>query len=77
MLGETEEYEPLSRAAYYHAMRKDQEKWILSPTLSKGEGAENGLKYKSIENKKPFQISKFWKGFKFKKILFFLQDLKK
>jgi thymidine kinase len=25
MLGETEEYEPLSRAAYYHAMRKDQE----------------------------------------------------
>jgi thymidine kinase len=22
---ETEEYEPLSRAAYYHAMRKDQE----------------------------------------------------
>lgn len=26
MLGETEEYEPLSRAAYYHAMRKDQEK---------------------------------------------------
>jgi thymidine kinase len=22
MLGETEEYEPLSRAAYYHAMRK-------------------------------------------------------
>ena len=23
MLGETEEYEPLSRAAYYHAMRKD------------------------------------------------------
>ncbi|WP_426095140.1 hypothetical protein [Flavobacterium sp. DSR2-3-3] len=26
MLGETEEYEPLSRAAYYHTMRKDQEK---------------------------------------------------
>ena len=26
MLGETEEYEPLSRAAYYHAMKKDQEK---------------------------------------------------
>jgi hypothetical protein len=26
MLGETEEYEPLSRAAYYHAMRKDQDK---------------------------------------------------
>jgi thymidine kinase len=25
LLGETEEYEPLSRAAYYHAMRKDQE----------------------------------------------------
>jgi thymidine kinase len=25
MLGETEEYEPLSRAAYYHAMRKDQD----------------------------------------------------
>jgi hypothetical protein len=23
---ETEEYEPLSRAAYYHAMRKDQGK---------------------------------------------------
>ena len=26
MLGETEEYEPLSRAAYYHAMRKDEDK---------------------------------------------------
>jgi thymidine kinase len=26
MLGETEEYEPLSRAAYYHAMKKNQEK---------------------------------------------------
>ncbi len=25
MLGETEEYEPLSRAAYFHAMRKDEE----------------------------------------------------
>jgi thymidine kinase len=25
LFGETEEYEPLSRAAYYHAMRKDQE----------------------------------------------------
>jgi thymidine kinase len=25
MLGETEEYEPLSRAAYYHAMKKNQE----------------------------------------------------
>lgn len=25
MLGETEEYEPLSRAAYYYAMRKDRE----------------------------------------------------
>jgi thymidine kinase len=35
MLGETEEYEPLSRAAYYHAMRE-----VLSPALSKGEGDE-------------------------------------
>jgi len=26
MLGETEEYEPLSRAAYYNAMKKSQEK---------------------------------------------------
>jgi thymidine kinase len=26
VLGETEEYEPLSRAAYYHAMRKDADK---------------------------------------------------
>jgi thymidine kinase len=26
MFGETEEYEPLSRAAYYHAMRKDADK---------------------------------------------------
>jgi hypothetical protein len=26
MLGETEEYEPLSRAAYYHAMRKIRRK---------------------------------------------------
>jgi thymidine kinase len=39
MLGETEEYEPLSRAAYYHAMRKDQrENRNLSVALSKGEG---------------------------------------
>jgi thymidine kinase len=35
MLGETEEYEPLSRAAYYHAMRE-----VLSPALSKVEGDE-------------------------------------
>ena len=35
MLGETEEYEPLSRAAYYHAMRE-----VLSPALSKGEEDE-------------------------------------
>jgi thymidine kinase len=26
MLGETEEYEPLSRAAYFYAMRENQEK---------------------------------------------------
>jgi thymidine kinase len=26
MLGETEEYEPLSRAAYYKAMREEKEK---------------------------------------------------
>jgi thymidine kinase len=26
MLGETEEYEPLSRAAYFNAMQKNQEK---------------------------------------------------
>ena len=26
MLGETEEYEPLSRAAYFNAMKKNQEK---------------------------------------------------
>ena len=26
MLGETEEYEPLSRAAYFHAMRDEQKK---------------------------------------------------
>jgi thymidine kinase len=26
MLGETEEYEPLSRAAYFHAMKKNEEK---------------------------------------------------
>jgi thymidine kinase len=26
MLGETEEYEPLSRAAYFYAMKKDEEK---------------------------------------------------
>jgi thymidine kinase len=39
MLGETEEYEPLSRAAYYHAMRKDQEEnRNPSVALSKGEG---------------------------------------
>jgi hypothetical protein len=36
MLGETEEYEPLSRAAYYHAMRKDQEgNETLSVALSR------------------------------------------
>jgi hypothetical protein len=30
MLGETEEYEPLSRAAYYHAMKKSGRKeWGL------------------------------------------------
>ena len=28
MLGETEEYEPLSRAAYYHALREQAEKKI-------------------------------------------------
>jgi thymidine kinase len=26
MLGETEEYEPLSRAAYYHAIKNQEEK---------------------------------------------------
>jgi thymidine kinase len=26
MLGETEEYEPLSRAAYFYAMKKNEEK---------------------------------------------------
>jgi thymidine kinase len=39
MLGETEEYEPLSRAAYYHAMRKirgENRNPLRSP--SKGEG---------------------------------------
>jgi thymidine kinase len=29
LLGETEEYEPLSRAAYYRAMRKNQEDQAL------------------------------------------------
>jgi thymidine kinase len=38
MLGETEEYEPLSRAAYYHAMRKDQEgiETLSSPFQRRG-----------------------------------------
>jgi thymidine kinase len=32
MLGETEEYEPLSRAAYFYAMKKNQEKEDESKT---------------------------------------------
>jgi thymidine kinase len=35
LLGETEEYEPLSRAAYYQAMRKGQEQHQEDPTTSK------------------------------------------
>jgi thymidine kinase len=35
MLGETEEYEPLSRAAYYHAMREQAEHKIEAENKSK------------------------------------------
>jgi thymidine kinase len=35
MLGETEEYEPLSRAAYYHAMREQAENKIEAENKSK------------------------------------------
>jgi thymidine kinase len=38
MLGNREEYEPLSRAAYYHAMRKDQEENRNLRSPFKGEG---------------------------------------
>jgi thymidine kinase len=34
MLGETEEYEPLSRAAYFYAMKENQEK-------EEGNGSKN------------------------------------
>jgi hypothetical protein len=55
MLGETEEYEPLSRAAYYHAMRKMQRKnkSLSQPTRRRGAGAELkyiGLKKQTLSN---------------------------
>jgi thymidine kinase len=51
MLGETEEYEPLSRAAYYHAMRKDQEE-NRNPLRSpfKGEEIERKFKLRNLKS---------------------------
>lgn len=60
MLLEREEYEPLSRAAYYHSPRKDQEKNrnpLFSPTLSEGEGVKTGLKHNNIEKYKTLSES--------------------
>jgi hypothetical protein len=52
MLGETEEYEPLSRAAaYYHAMRKDQEE-NRNPlvALSKEREIERKFKLRNLKS---------------------------
>ncbi len=35
MLGETDEYEPLSRAAYFHAIKENQENELESKTKIK------------------------------------------
>jgi hypothetical protein len=60
MLGETEEYEPLSRAAYYHAMRDADKNKILSPTFHSPKERELVPKnIVRINNENPFKFHNF------------------